>query len=47
MARPRTPIGTFGEIRFETLTNGRVRALTRFRDHDGRLRRVTATGDTQ
>jgi integrase len=24
-----------------------VRGLTRFRDHDGRLRRVTATGDTQ
>ncbi len=47
MARPRTPIGTFGEIRFETLANGRVRALTRFRDHDGRLRRVTATGDPQ
>lgn len=46
MARPRTPIGTFGTIRFETLTNGRVRALTRFRDHDGQLRRVTATGDT-
>jgi integrase len=34
-------------IRFETLANGRVRALTRFRDHDGRLRRVTATGETQ
>ena len=47
MARPRTPIGTFGEIRFETLANGRVRALTRFRDHDGRLRRVTAAGETQ
>ncbi len=27
--------------------NGRVRALARFRDHDGRLRRVTAIGDTQ
>jgi hypothetical protein len=47
MARPRTPIGTFGEIRFEQQGNGRIRALVRFRDHDGRLRRVTATGDTQ
>jgi integrase len=47
MARPRTPIGTFGEIRFEQQASGRIRALARFRDHDGRLRRVTATGDTQ
>jgi integrase len=47
MARPRTPIGTFGEIRFDLQGNGRVRALARFRDHDGRLRRVTAIGDTQ
>jgi integrase len=47
MARPRTPIGTFGQIRFEQQTGGRIRALARFRDHDGRLRRVTATGDTQ
>jgi integrase len=46
MARPRTPIGTFGQIRFEQQTGGRIRALARFRDHDGRLRRVTATGDT-
>jgi integrase len=47
MARPRTPIGTFGEIRFEDQASGRIRALVRFRDHDGRLRRVTATGDTR
>lgn len=47
MPRPRTPIGTFGEIRFEAQANGRIRALARFRDHDGRLRRVTATGDTR
>ncbi len=47
MARPRTPIGTFGEIRFDQQGNGRVRALARFRDHDGRLRRVTAMGETQ
>ena len=47
MARPRTPIGTFGELEFTTLLNGTVRARTRFRDHDGRLRRVEASGDTR
>lgn len=47
MARPRTPIGTFGELEFTTLPNGTVRARTRFRDHDGRLRRVEASGDTR
>ena len=47
MVRPRTPIGTFGELEFTTLPNGTVRARTRFRDHDGRLRRVEASGDTR
>jgi integrase len=46
MARPRTPVGTFGDIQFETAANGRVRARTRVRDDDGRLRRVQATGPT-
>ncbi len=46
MARPRTPIGTFGEIHVEKTHDGRARALTRFRDYDGQLRRVQATGDT-
>lgn len=44
MARPRTPIGTFGEIDFRTNANGTVRARTRFRDDDGQLRPVEATG---
>jgi integrase len=43
VARPRTPIGTFGEIAVETLPDGRGRASTRFRDYDGQLRRVQAT----
>ena len=43
MARPRTPIGTFGEIYFEKVSGGRARAFARFRDHDGQLRRVQAT----
>jgi integrase len=47
MARPRTPIGTFGEIYFEPTLNGQVRARARFRDDDGQLRRVQATGATQ
>ena len=47
MARPRTPIGTFGEIAFTTLENGRVRARTRFRDHDGQLRPVEVSAATR
>jgi integrase len=47
MARPRTPVGTFGDINFETAANGQVRARTRYRDDDGRLRRVQATGSTE
>ncbi|MFP3715093.1 tyrosine-type recombinase/integrase [Puerhibacterium sp. TATVAM-FAB25] len=44
MSRPRTPIGTFGAIGFDELPDGSVRARTRFRDDDGRLRTVQATG---
>lgn len=40
--RPRTKIGTYGEIHVKH--NGRKHvASTRVRDHDGKLRRVTAT----
>jgi integrase len=44
--RPRTPIGTFGEIYHDQAPRGRARAFTRFRDHDGQLRRVQATAAT-
>jgi integrase len=44
--RPRTPIGTFGEIGLRDL-GGRYRATARFRDLDGRLRRVTAVAPTR
>lgn len=44
MARPRTPIGTFGAISVETARNGTVYARTRYRDEDGRLRLVQASG---
>ncbi|WP_110183518.1 hypothetical protein [Nocardioides solisilvae] len=47
MARPRTPIGTFGEIDFRSNPNGSVRARTRFRDDDGQLRPVEATAATR
>ena len=47
MARPRTPVGTFGDICFETADNGMVRARTRYRDEDGRLRRVQASGESE
>jgi integrase len=47
MARPRTPIGTFGDIDFTTLGPERVRARTRVRDFDGQVRRVEATGATR
>jgi hypothetical protein len=46
MARPRTPVGTFGDIEFATVKGG-VRARCRFRDHDGRLRRVEVVAPTK
>ncbi len=42
--RPRTVLGTFGEVHVNRIATGRYRASTRFRDVDGRLRRVIATG---
>ncbi|GAA3539449.1 tyrosine-type recombinase/integrase [Nocardioides daeguensis] len=47
MARPRTPIGTFGDISYISASGGQVRARTRFRDTDGKVRRVSATGMTR
>ena len=47
MGRPRTPIGTFGEIFFEKTPSGQVRARARYRDDDGQVRRVSAVGSTQ
>ena len=47
MARPRTPIGTFGDIDFTTLGPERVRARTRIRDFDGQVRRVEATAPSR
>jgi hypothetical protein len=47
MGRPRTAIGTFGEFTYVPAPNGRVKARVRFRDDDGQLRLVQATGDTR
>lgn len=47
MARPRTPIGTFGDISYVKAAGGQLRARTRYRDDDGKVRRVSATGSTK
>jgi hypothetical protein len=47
MGRPRTPIGTFGDISYAKTATGQIRARTRFRDDDGQIRRVSATGPTR
>lgn len=47
MARPRTPIGTFGEIELAAMPNGTARARVRFRDLDGQLRRVEVNAATR
>lgn len=44
--RPRTAIGTFGDITI-TVVGRRYRAMTRYRDLDGRLRKVTATAASE
>lgn len=47
MARPRTPIGTFGDISYIRVNGATFRARTRYRDDDGRVRRLSATGATK
>ncbi len=47
MARPRTPIGTFGKISHRRLGKGRCEARARYRDWDGKLRGVQSTGPTR
>jgi len=44
--RPRTAIGTSGDITI-TVVGRRYRAMTRYRDLDGRLRKVTATAPSE
>ncbi|MGO2933632.1 tyrosine-type recombinase/integrase [Microbacterium sp.] len=47
MARPRTPIGTFGIITTRRRNSGRYVARTRYRDWDGKGRHVQITGTTR
>jgi integrase len=47
MGRPRTAIGTFGEFTYVPASNGRIKARVRFRDDNGQLRLVQATGDNR
>lgn len=46
MGRPRTPIGTFGDFTYLHRANGKVIARVRYRDDDGQLRLVQASGDS-
>ncbi len=47
MGRPRTPVGTFGDIWFADLDNGSVEARTWYRDDDGKSRQVRAVGPSE
>jgi hypothetical protein len=44
MARPRTPIGTFGDISYINASGDQFRARTRYRDDDGKVRRISRPG---
>ncbi|GAB2473481.1 site-specific integrase [Xylanimonas ulmi] len=44
MGRPRTPIGTHGEVHYTDTPSGKVKARVRLREYDGRTRLVSATG---
>jgi integrase len=44
MARPRIPVGTFGEISTSKAAKGRHRARVRYRDVDGRYVQLEASG---
>ena len=45
--RGRLEIGTYGDINTVSTTAGTIRAEARYRDWDGEVRKVTATGDTE
>lgn len=47
MSRPRNPIGTYGVIHTQEVTQGKWRARTRFRFEDGRLRQVERFGPSE
>lgn len=47
MAKPRTEVGTFGDIRVKEIRKGVFQADTLFRDSDGELRRVKRNGSSR
>ena len=47
MGRPPLPLGTMGEIRCYPAAKGRVRALAKYRDYDGRTRQVERVGKSE
>jgi integrase len=47
MARPRLPIGTYGEIRAYELDSGKWRAIANYRDFDGITRPVERAGKSR
>lgn len=46
MPRPRTPLGTFGEIWHEQTASGKTLARVKLRDDDGNRRKLSAVGDS-
>jgi integrase len=47
MGRPPTALGTYGAVSYESTSAGRPTARVRYRDYDGKVRRVSATGKTK
>jgi len=47
MGRPPTALGTFGRISYERTSAGSYLARARYRDYDGKSRRVSAAGRTR
>lgn len=44
MSRPPLPLGTYGEITLTNVPTGKVRARTRYRDYDGKVRLIERHG---
>jgi len=47
MGRPPTSVGTSGSVSFDRNSGGNYLARTRYREYDGTLRRISATGKTK
>lgn len=47
MTRSRLAVGTFGDINFQQTASGRIQARTRYRDDDGKVRFISAVGETR